>query len=252
MTSTSLASPAQSADARSTIATPSDAAQQAAKDTLPFVAALVPFAFAIGSASATAGLSAFESAFGAIALLAGASQLAAVEVMASGGGLVITVMLVTLINLRFLFYGAGLAQWFDGAPMHRRLLLAIPIVDQTFMLCQERFGAEYDLAWRQRYYVTASAILAGTFVTCQVIAYQVGAGLPDGLGLHLAAPLAFAGMLAKAIKGTKELVAGAFAGSVVVLGTGFAGAAALPLAIVAGVGAATFLARTPTDEETLS
>ena len=157
-------------------------------DTTPFALALVPFGLAVGAASAAAGLSATTALFGAVVLLAGAAQLAAVETLAADGGILSVVVVGGLVNLRFVFYGAGVATWFDGLPLRRRLLLVFPVVDQTFMLCQQRFADEYDPAWRQRYYLTVTALLGGTFVGCQVIAHRLGANLPDGLGRHDPAP----------------------------------------------------------------
>jgi predicted branched-subunit amino acid permease len=219
------------------------ASRQAVKDTTPFAVALIPFGIAIGGASAAAGFSAWESAFGGIVLLAGASQLAAVEVLGSGGGVLATAVVVALINLRFAFYGAGVARWFADVPMRRQLMLVVPIVDQTFMLCQERFEGRSDLPWRQRYYATATALLVAAFIGSQVVAFHVGGGLPESLGLHLAAPLAFAGMLAKTVTTSSDLVAGTVAAAAVVLGTSVAGTAALPLGVAAGVGAALITGR---------
>jgi predicted branched-subunit amino acid permease len=219
------------------------AARQAVQDTAPFAVALVPFGMAIGGASAAAGFSAWESAFGGVVLLAGASQLAAVEVLGSGGGVLATAVVVALINLRFAFYGAGVARWFADAPIRRRLVLVVPIVDQTFMLCQERFGDGTDLTWRQRYYATATALLVAAFIGSQVVAFHIGGGLPESLGLHLAAPLAFAGMLAKTVTTSNDLVAGTVAAATVVLGTSVAGTAALPLGVAVGVAVALITAR---------
>jgi predicted branched-subunit amino acid permease len=219
------------------------AARQAVKDTAPFAVALIPFGMAIGGASAAAGFSAWESAFGGVVQHAGASQLAAVEVLASGGGVLATAVVVALINLRFALYGAGVARWFVDAPMSRRLMLVVPIVDQTFMLCQERFEGGTDLTWRQRYYATATALLVAAFIGSQVVAFHVGGSLPDSLGLHLAAPLAFAGMLARTVSTSSDLVAGTVAAATVVLGTSVAGTAALPLGVAAGVGTALITGR---------
>ena len=211
------------------------AARLAVSDILPFAVALVPFSLAIGAAGAAAGLSPFESLFGAIALMAGASQLAAIDVMATGGGIAVTVAVVALINLRFAFYGTGMAQWFREAPIGRRLFLTFPVVDATFMLCQERFGDDVDLDWRQRYYLTATAVLITVFLSCQIVAHHIGAGLPDGLGLGLAAPLAFGGMLAKSLKGSVENVAAFVAAALVVIGSQLLGPVALPIAAGLGV-----------------
>lgn len=214
------------------------AARRAVKDTAPFAVALIPFGMAIGAASAAAGLSSWESAFGAVALLAGASQLAAVEVIGVGGGIFSAAIVVALINTRFVLYGAGVARWFEDVSLTQRMMLAIPIVDQTFILCQERFVGVTDPASRRQYYLTSTAVLVSTFIVSQIIAFQIGSSLPGSLGLHLAAPLAFAGMLARAVKTRLDIVAGAVAATIVVGGTGIAGGVTLPLGVAAGVGTA--------------
>ena len=66
---------------------PDSATRRAVRDTAPFAIALIPFGAAVGGASAAAGFSAWESVFGGVALLAGASQLAAIEVIGAGGGI---------------------------------------------------------------------------------------------------------------------------------------------------------------------
>jgi len=224
---------------RSVTRTSDPATRRAARDTVPFAIALVPLSLAIGGASAAAGLSAVEAVFGAVALLAGAAQLAALETIRSDGGVVVAVTVVVLVNLRFVFYGAGVARWFVAASRRQRLLLVFPVVDQTFLLCQDRFTTEGDLAWRRRYYLTVTAVLAGTYIAGQVVGFHLGASLPAALGLHLAAPLAFAGMLAKATRSRADLVAALVAAITVVAVSSVVGPVALPLAVVLGaVGAA--------------
>ena len=204
-------------------------------DTAPFVLALIPFGLAVGGASAAADLPASTALFGAIVLLAGAAQLAAIETLDSGGGVLSVLLVAVLVNLRFVFYGAGVAAWFEGLPLPRRLLFAFPVVDQTFVLCQRRFERERNVGWRQRYYVTATLVLGGTFVGCQVFAYGLGSNLPEGLGLHLAAPLAFAGMLATSLRGRREVTAGTTTAIVVLAGSSLLGPAGLPVGVIAGV-----------------
>jgi len=208
-------------------------------DTLPFALALIPFGLAVGGTSAAIGLSGLTALFGAVVLLAGAAQLAALETLGAGSGVLSVVLVAGLVNLRFVFYGAGAASWFATLPLRRRLMLAFPVVDQTFMLCQQRFATVNDIVWRQRYYLTVTCMLAATFVLSQVIGFNIGANMPDALGLHLAAPLAFAGMLATAMKTRSDVVAGAIAAVIVIGGTNALGPVTLPLAVLAGVAGAT-------------
>ncbi|MDW3177900.1 MAG: AzlC family ABC transporter permease [Acidimicrobiia bacterium] len=208
---------------------------EALRDMSPFLLALVPFSLAIGAASAAAGFSFAEAMFPVFAIFAGSAQLAGVESTRTGNGILITVLIVLLVNARFAFYGAGLARWFVGVPRWKSLLLAIPLVDQTFLLCQERFSEQADVDWRVRYYGTVTAGLVLCFATCQLIGFQFGGNLPPTLGLHLAAPLAFAGMLAKSTKERSALITACVSGCVVVVASGFFGALALPVAVVAGI-----------------
>jgi len=217
--------------------TPTSPSRAAIDDTAPFALALIPFGLAVGGASAAAGLSFGTAMFGALVLLAGAAQLAAVETLGSGGDILAVVIVAGLINVRFVLYGAGVATWFEGLPLRHRLLLVYPVVDQTFMLCQRRFEEERDLGWRQQYYLTVTALLVAAFIGSQVLAFQLGSGLPAGLGLHLAAPLAFAGMLAGSVRGRTELITGLVAAVIVIGSAGVLGPLGLPVGVVAGVAA---------------
>jgi predicted branched-subunit amino acid permease len=219
--------------------------RQALRDIAPFCLAVVPFGLAVGSAAANAGMSGAELMFGALVLLAGAAQIGVVEALGSGGGVATAATVAALINLRFVLYGAGVARWFGDAPMRRRLLLAFPVVDQTFLLCQQHFATEHDPGRRRRYYLTATAALASAFVLSQPVAFCLGTAMPSGTGLHMAAPLAFAGMIAKAMNGRRELAAGVAAAATVVFGTAVLGPAALPVGVGVGVALASSTGREP-------
>ena len=134
------------------VSAPPNAWRTGAVDAVPFVVAVVPFGLAIGTAGASAGFSLAATMFGGAALLAGASQLAATDVLADGGGLVSLLIVVGLLNVRFVLYGTGVSTWFAGRSRRRRLLLAAPIIDQSFLLCQQRFADVEDETWRERYY----------------------------------------------------------------------------------------------------
>lgn len=212
--------------------------RRAVADAAPFAIGLIPFGLAAGGAAAEAGLSTTEAMFGATVILAGAAQLAAVDAIGSAAGYGAVAMVVALINLRFVLYGTAVAKWFADAPMRRRLVLAFPVVDQTFLLCQQRFETEERLGWRERYYVTVTAVLAGSFVGAQFVALMLGDVLPTGAGLHLAAPLAFSGLLAKSVTDRRTVIAAATAGIAFVLVVESAGPLALPVSVAFGVACA--------------
>jgi predicted branched-subunit amino acid permease len=210
-----------------------------AADIAPMIVGLIPFALAIGASAAANGLTLFETVAGAWLLLAGSAQLAAVNLIGADADVWLTIATTAIINLRFVLYGAGVARWFGASPPLRRMLLAIPVVDQSFLLCEQRFTDEHDQRWRTSYYLTLTGSLIAAFVIGQVVGFGVGAGLPAGLGLHLAAPLAFVGMLSKSLAnraGRRAALAAAVGViAVTALPIAWMASLALPVAIAAGV-----------------
>ena len=210
-------------------------------DTLPLAAAVLPFGLAIGASIADSDLWAPGALAGAVLLMAGASQLAVVGLLDSGAGIAVAVGTALLINARFVLYSAGLARWFREEPLWRRLALAVPLVDQSFLLGQRRFEsgdtAAAGVEWRRRYHLAVSVMLLAVFVPGQIIGFAVGSSLPEGAGLSMAAPLAFAGMLAMACRTLPASVAAATGGVAVVVVAGLPGGLSLPVAALVGVGA---------------
>lgn len=228
------------------VATNRRASGAAAKDITPLLVALIPFSVAIGAAAQSNGLSGAELMAGAAFLMAGAAQLAAIELIGGGASWVVVMLTTLAINLRFMLYSAGLARWLAGAPLRHRFAMATTLVDQNFMICAERFATpvegESDSRWRTRYYGTASVGLIIVFFSCQIIGYRLGASLPDGLGLHMAVPLAFSGLLAKSAATTSSRLAAAVAAIVALLIVGLPAGMSLPVAAVVGVAAGSTVA----------
>lgn len=217
------------------LAPPARPVRVALRDSLPLAMPVAPFALAIGAGTAAAGIPLLAGWAGGALLLAGTAQLSATEVLGAGGGLWAAVGIAVLVNLRFVLYSAGLRVWFDGAPRWRTLLFATALVDQTFLLCERAFAVNDDPEWRWRYYATVSGVLIVVFLSFQPVGYLVGNALPVGIGLGLAAPLAFAGMLASALRRRVDLIGGAVAATGVVLAAPLPGGVALPAAAVLGL-----------------
>jgi predicted branched-subunit amino acid permease len=206
-----------------------------ARDVAPLALALVPFALAIGSAISATGLRLSVGVGGGVMMLAGSAQLAVIGLLDNGAGVATAVSTAFLINLRFALYSAGLARWFEGEPLGRRLLLAIPLVDQNFVLSERAFTANRGLRWRRQYFVTVSGVLIAAYLGSEVVGYFVGSSVPDSWGLDLAGPLAFAGLLGTAVRGSAAGTTALVAGVTVLLAAPLPGGLALPVAAVAGV-----------------
>lgn len=204
-------------------------------DVTPLAVAVIPFAIAIGATIADAEVHPVAGLAGAVLIIAGSAQLAALGLIDSGAGIVVAAGTALMINVRFVLYSARLSHWFAGEPRWLRMLLAIPLVDQTFLICERRFTDVDDRVWRRSYYIWTSVILVAAFVMGQLIGVLVGGSLPPSAGLSMAVPLAFAGMLAMGSKEKSTIVAAVAGGGIVLVTAGLPGGLGLPLAALGGI-----------------
>ncbi len=215
-------------------AAPPSPIREATNDIAPFLAGLAPLSIALGAAMASTGMNPIVGLAGAALILAGQSQLAAIEMIAAGSGVGSIVLAVALINARFALYSASLVDWFRDEPKWRRFALAASLVDIQYVLCGPAYEQQSDARWRRRYYLTLSGLAIAMFLGGQAIGVVVGEFVPAGLGLDLAALLGFVGVLADKNNRAADTVAAVLAAVIVVVGAALPGGMGLPLAIVVG------------------
>lgn len=205
----------------------------------PMVIGVVPFGLAIG---ATIGASSLDTTAGlasAPLILAGAAQLATIQMLDAGSAPAVVVVSALLINLRILLYATSLAPWFAQVPRRRRLLLAIAVIDQTHFVCTSRFErGDLDQRGRVAYYLGAGGWLIAAWLASQTLAVVLGARVPTAARLDMAAPFALVGLLAKSVGTRPTVVAAAIAAAVAAGGVGLPFHSATLAATVAAIAAA--------------
>lgn len=206
-------------------AAPSDSvlavAREGVRDITPMVIGVIPFGLAIGAAAGASSLTAAQAIASGPVILAGAAQLSTITMLDVGAAPMVVIVSALMINARLLLYSTSLAPWFANEPLRRRLVLAVPVIDQLYFTCIPRFErGDLDATRRRWYYAAAGGWLASAWVASQVVAIIGGARLPDWLGLRVAAPLALAGLLAKAVTGRRSTIAAAVAAAVTVPAAG--------------------------------
>ncbi|WP_430503920.1 AzlC family ABC transporter permease [Haloparvum sp. PAK95] len=193
------------------------------RDALPLHLGIVPFALVAGIAAIDAGLTPVQALGTSVVVFAGASQLAALELIGENAPLVVIVGTAVVINLRMLMYSASIAPYFAKYRQRTRAVLAYLLTDQAYALSIAEYrNAETDREpWR--YYFGIAASLWVVWVIGTVAGIGLGAGIPDSWGLSFAVPLVFVAILVPAMKGRPQTVAAIVGGGVALL------AASLPL-----------------------
>lgn len=208
-----------------------------ARAVTPMVLGVVPFGIAIGAVAAKAHMPTPVGLSGSIFLLGGSAQLAVIQLLDGGAAAAVAITAALLINARLLVYGAGLAPWFRTTSTRRRMLLALPIVDQLYLTAITDFAnGTRDESGRRRFYAGAALHLWLAFIAAQLVGAIAGSGVPAWLGLKAATPIGLSALLAVAVTNRAGMKAALAAGVVMALTSSLGTPSLFLVAIVIGIG----------------
>ena len=217
-------------------------ARSGAADITPMAVGIVPFGMALGAMNGASSIDPLAGMLSAPLILAGAAQLATLQMLEAGSHPAVIIASALLINLRILLYSASLAPWFSGARLRLRLLLATAVIDQTHFVAIPRFEqGDLDRRGRVAYYGGAGVCIVAAWLGSQTVAVVLGAELPDSMRLDMAAPLALIGLLAKSVATRPAAVASVAGIAVASVGAGLPYQSATLVAISVGIAAAVAL-----------
>lgn len=217
------------------------------RETIPILTGVIPFGAVMGTVSAEAHLTFFQTMFMNFFVFSGAAQLASIELMTKHAASVVVVATGLVINLRFLLYSAAVSPVVQRSPFLVKLLCAHSLTDQSYAVMsshQEKLKTNSETL--QFYFGTAA---------CMFISWQVGvvAGFifgnvaPASWALDYAVPLSFLALVIPTLKNRKYITIAIFSSVVSILlhplpyRTGLLGTAVL------SVGLAYFLTRKRVD-----
>ena len=189
------------------------------RDVSPLMLGIVPFALVAGIAAVDAGLTLVEAVGMSVIVFAGASQLAALDLLGSNAPLAVVIGTAVVINVRMVMYSASIAPYFARYARRTRAGLAYLLTDQAYALSVAEFDENGDRV-RWRYYLGAAASLWIVWQIGTVVGVVVGAGVPDAWGLTFAVPLVFLALLVPAMKDRPTTAAGIAGGAIAVVAAG--------------------------------
>ncbi|UWP95558.1 AzlC family ABC transporter permease [Aliiroseovarius crassostreae] len=223
--------------------TPKTAFLRGARDALPFLLVVGPFALLFGVVGTEAGLNLVEVMGFSVLVIAGASQFAALQVMSENAPTLIVILTALAVNLRMAMYSASLTPYLGKAPMWQRAMAAYFMVDQAYTLSQIKFEMEPDLSVSSRfaYYLGTVVPLAPFWYLLTYVGAVAGTQIPPEFALDFALPITFIAMIAPALR-TLAHIAAAVTSIIVALlmawmpyGTGLLVAATLAMIVGAQV-----------------
>jgi predicted branched-subunit amino acid permease len=126
-----------------------------------------------------------------LVVYAGASMLAATQLLAADTPLAVVLLTVFFINLRFMMYGASLRAHLAGLPLRWKLAAGYLLADNAYGLSISRFTEHPGMQGKLGYFLGAALPVWITWQLAVGVGILAGAGLPAQWRLEFAAPLAF-------------------------------------------------------------
>jgi len=173
---------------------------------LPITIGTIPFGAVMGTVSQAADLSLFQAMTMNVLVYAGASQLAALDLMVQQAAIPIIVLTGLIINLRFLLYSAAMTPILAEASWSTKLLSAFTLTDQGYAVMssnQDRYPRNSDLV---TFYLGTAFCMFLIWHLSVMAGYLFGNFSPDSLALDYAVPLSFIALLIPTLKNKKQIL----------------------------------------------
>ena len=214
------------------MSTPREAFRLGAAQVAPMLIGVVPFGLVAGASPVDQGLGGAAAVGFSPIVFAGASQLAAIDVLGEGGSALVAVIAACTINLRMLLYSASLAPYLVEIPLRERLFAAYVLTDQAYAVSINRWSTTNpDPLPKIPFYLGAGLTLWLSWQIATVVGVVAGGAVPDDIPLDFAVPLCFLVLLVPALSSSPAVVAAIAGGAAAVV---VAEAGGGDLAILAG------------------
>lgn len=199
----------------------------------------MPFGLVVGLAIADSEIvDTFPGWSSGLIVAAGASQIAAIELLNSGAGVLAVVLTIAVINARHAMYSARLQARYRELPRWFRLVGSYLLLDQVFAIADmldDRHGQPVTAEYRMAYHLAAGAWLMVMWVSAMAFGLLVGNVIPESWEIGFTVPLLFLGLLVLMVSNVPGLAAAAVAGTIAVLGRSWPSGFGLLVGAVLGV-----------------
>lgn len=210
---------------------------------LPITTGIVPFGIVMGTVASEAGLSFSRSAFMNVWVFAGASQLAAMDLMNKHAATAVVLATGLIINLRFLLYSAALVPTVQRSSLLIRLLCAYCITDQNYAVMCAHEPWLPNSASAIRFYLGASAAMYLIWHLSVAAGFLFGNVAPQSWSLDFAVPVSFVALLVPTLKNFKYVLVALFSALASLLLFAIPFRLGMILAALASIALASFITR---------
>ncbi|EFW90554.1 branched-chain amino acid transport protein AzlC [Haladaptatus paucihalophilus DX253] len=203
---------------------------------LPITLGVVPFGMVTGVAAVDVGIPAIHAFAMSVIVFAGASQLAAIELIGRNAPIAVVILTMLVVNLRMMMYSASIAPYFERESARWKAALPYLLTDQAYAVSLLKFRND-ETTSRRWYYLGVAVPLWVAWQTATVVGILLGGGVPEGWHLEFAVPLVFLAVLVPTVTDRATLAAAIVGGAAAVAANGLPFDLGLVAAAIVGIGA---------------
>lgn len=178
-------------------------------DSAPFLLVVGPFAVLFGVLATEAGLNVTETMAFSIAVIAGAAQFTALQLMVEDAPTLIILASALAVNLRMAMYSASLTPYLGAAPLWQRAFLSYFILDQSYACSIVEFEKRPQLSISERlaYFAGTSMPIVPAWYIFTYAGAVLGTQIPEAWALDFALPITFLALVAPMLRTPAHVVA---------------------------------------------
>ncbi|MCE8009214.1 AzlC family ABC transporter permease [Aestuariivita sp.] len=207
------------------------------RDGAPFVLVVAPFAMLFGVLATEAGLSVLETLLFSVAVVAGAAQFTALQLLVENAPTAIILASALAVNLRMAMYSASLTPHLGGTPLWQRAIAAYFLVDQSYACSIAQYEKDTRMTQAQKvaYFFGTVAPVCPMWYVFTLVGALVGNQIPPEWALDFAVPITFLALTVPMLRTAAHVVAALVAIAVAIMANGMPFNLALIIAGVVGM-----------------
>lgn len=171
-----------------------------AKAMLPITTGVIPFGLVMGTVAADANLSLIQTMGMNTFVFAGASQLAALDLMLKDTPALVIIVTGIIINLRFLLYSAALAPVFEKEKFLKKFFTSYTLTDQTYtalIINEDKLKNNHE---KISFYLGSAVVMFFAWQLSVLSGFIFGNFASKSISLDYAVPLSFIALVVPTLK----------------------------------------------------
>lgn len=194
----------------------------------------IPFGMVAGVAAVDVGIPALHAVAMSVVIFAGASQLAAIELVGRNAPVIVILLTILIVNLRMTMYSASIAPYFERQSARWKAMLPYLLTDQSYAVSLLKFRND-ETTDRRWYYLGVAVPPWFVWQIATVVGIYLGGSVPEGWHLGFAIPLVFLAVLIPTVTDRPTLVAAVGGGATAIAANGLPYDLGLVTAAIVGI-----------------